>query len=69
MNKVTEGFVVQEYAEITHPVLGNIVACVKQRFVASDMVNWEDEDGNLVSCPKKYEYMPFDMVQPENKKG
>jgi len=59
-NKITIGFVVQEFDG-----KGNFV---KQEFIASDDVSFEDQRyGDLIDIkdlPKKgNEYSPFDMVQ------
>lgn len=44
--------------------------CIHQRFLESDEVNYETEDGddiNVVHMPLAgKEYFPFLMVQPEN---
>jgi len=64
INKITTGFVVQEFDEVTKK-------CVSQEFVAGDEVEWEALDGmpiddelvNVETLP----YQPFNMVQPDDK--
>jgi len=56
MNKTTYGFVTQRYD-------GN--KCVEQEFIASDQVDY-DEDDLLTPCEGgNEEYFPFNMEQPE----
>jgi hypothetical protein len=54
--KVTHGFVFQTYTGSR---------CTHQEFIASDDVQWEDEEGNCCGMPD-HEYQAFDMVQPSN---
>jgi len=64
INKITTGFVVQEFDEVTKK-------CVSQEFVAGDEVEWEALDGmpiddelvNVETLP----YQPFNMMQPNDK--
>ena len=61
-NKITVGFVCQEYKENQD---GEMV-CNHQYFVASDQVDREDKDGEPVEVDSSKEvYQPFSMVQPE----
>ncbi len=56
-NKITTGFVIQKYK-------GNIP--VSQEFIAGDQVDYEDLDGNPIDYnTDDEEYLPFEMVQPE----
>jgi len=60
-NKITTGFVVQEYEKDEY---GKFV-CVKQEFVASDEVNYENENGEPVEVDTTLDpYQSFEMVQP-----
>ena len=60
-NKITVGYVVQEYKEQNDKMV-----CSHQYFVAGDQVDREDKDGNKVDVDLTKEiYQPFDMVQPE----
>jgi hypothetical protein len=52
--KITEGYVVQTFADSGK--------CVRQEFVASDS-EYEDENGNPIH-PTNEQYQPYDMVQP-----
>ena len=59
-NKITVGFVVQEYKERN----GEMV-CNHQYFVAGDEVDREDKDGEPVEVDTSKEvYQLFEMVQP-----
>lgn len=61
--KITVGFVIQTFNKQGQ--------CVAQEFVAGDQVDYEDEDGNTLPhrvC-MKFEYQPFDMVQPVKSKS
>jgi len=52
--KVTTGFVVQTYEGSR---------CTHQEFIASDDVQWEDENGDCCNMPE-HDYQTLDMVQP-----
>jgi hypothetical protein len=54
--KITAGFVVQEYEE--HQ---NEHKCTDQYFIASDQVEWEDEEGDGIDAPD-HVYQPFSMT-------
>ena len=56
VKKITQGWVMQEYDL-------ELKRWVSQEFVASDDVQWEDEDGEHVDRPS-HSYLPFVMVQP-----
>lgn len=57
-NKITTGFVVQEYDDKGY--------CIGQHFVAGDIVDYEDSEGNSVDDREaKGGYQPFDMIQPD----
>ena len=58
MNKITSGFVVQEYDDSG--------TCVAQEFIAGDDVQWEDDDENPIEAPEHL-YQPFYMTQPPAK--
>ena len=62
VNKVTVGFVVQEF----DTDLGRFVS---QQFTAGDECDYEDKDGNpvestLLEVDGQEVYLPFEMVQP-----
>ena len=59
MNKVTVGFVVQDFD-------GETGICKSQEFIAGDDVSWEDDYGNSIKVPR-HEYFHFDMKQPIDK--
>ena len=61
-NKITTGFVVQEY---TTTIDGKHI-CTSQVFVAGDEVDREDTDTNEIVKidTTKEQYQPFDMKQP-----
>ena len=65
VRKITSGFVVQEYDT-------ELREWVSQEFVASDSVEWEDENGEYIDmgiAPKimfNTSYLPFVMVQPQD---
>jgi hypothetical protein len=54
-NKITAGFVIQEFDEQG--------TCIHQEFVAGDQVDYEMRDGETIPAPEPY--FPFDMLQPE----
>jgi len=61
LKKVTTGFVIQDFDEKTGK-------CVSQKFIAGNIVNWGNDSGDWgIDHPsdEKFEYFPFDMVQPE----
>jgi len=58
--KVTVGFVVQQFDKEGNPL--------SQEFVAGDEVSYEDAYGEPVDKKEK-EYLPFDMVQPEDEEA
>lgn len=60
-NKITTGFVVQEYRHIDGKHI-----CTNQVFVAGDEVDREDVDTNetMFVDTTKEQYQPFDMKQP-----
>jgi hypothetical protein len=57
VNKITTGFVVQQFDTDTR-------SFVSQEFVASDQVEFENQDGE--GAASFDEYLPFDMKQPVN---
>ena len=57
MNKITNGFVIQKYKD---------GECTEQEFIAGDECEWEDEGGNIIDEPSNAEYMPYNMVQPND---
>jgi hypothetical protein len=57
VRKITSGFVVQEYDT-------ELREWVSQEFVASDSVEWEDENGEYIDMVNT-SYLPFVMVQPQ----
>ena len=60
-NKITVGFVCQEYKEKNDKMV-----CSHQQFIAGDQVDREDKDGEPVEVDTSKEiYQPFEMVQPE----
>ncbi len=61
MKKITTGFMVQDY--------NHEGECISQEFIAADEVEWENKNGFPVEAPGNAMYQPFDMVQPEKKKG
>lgn len=56
MQKITVGYVVQEFCPKTRQYVG-------QEFIAGDEVSYENESGEFVDGWD--EYLPFDMVQPQ----
>jgi len=63
-NKITTGFVVQNYI-----TLGSNHICIGQEFVAGDEVDREDEYGSSIDHKidtTKENYQSFDMVNPNN---
>ena len=59
-NKITVGFVIQEYQQVN----GKYV-CSGQSFVAGDQVDYEDSNGEVIMIDTSQEtYYPFDMKQP-----
>ena len=63
LNKTTTGFVVQKFDSETG-------RCLSQEFVASDQVEWEDQEGNPIEDGQygidlEGLYWPLDMKQPE----
>lgn len=58
VKKITTGYVLQVY----DTKLGKFVS---QEFVASDIVDHEDLLGNPVEEDLVPDYLPFDMVQPQ----
>lgn len=62
INKITEGYVIQEFDTEKEKFVG-------QKFIASDNVNFEDNEGNPVSPEIKNkvltDYCPFEMIQPD----
>ena len=56
-NKITVGFVTQQYARNDK---GEFV-CVGQEFLAGDQIDYEDSDGNPIEKPD-YKYQPFNMA-------
>jgi hypothetical protein len=57
VRKITTGFVIQEYDV-------DAKEWISQEFVAGDLVDWEDENGESVDCFDDV-YLPFDMKQPD----
>lgn len=57
LNKITTGFVVQQYDTETKKF-------VSQEFIAGDEVVWE-ESGEQVDSPENNPYLYFHMIQPE----
>lgn len=55
--KITTGFVVQNYEKNK---AGEFV-CSSQEFIAGDQVDYEDENGNVIS-PPEHKYQQFKMV-------
>ena len=55
MNKITVGFVVQEYDENGK--------CISSEFIAGDQT-WEDDMGETIDEPDNAECFPLSMVQP-----
>ena len=55
--KITHGFVTQNFDDE-----GN---CLDQEFTFGDMVEYEDNEGNVIDSPDNEQYQPFHMVQPE----
>lgn len=53
--KITTGFVIQDFNDDGR--------CISQEFIASDDVQWEDENGDQCHAPE-HTYQMFDMVQP-----
>jgi hypothetical protein len=63
LNKTTTGFVVQKFDAETG-------RCVSQEFIASDQVEWEDQQGDRIEDGQygidlEGLYFPLDMKQPE----
>ena len=60
--KVTTGFVIQTFNKLGQ--------CIAQEFICGDQVDNEDEYGNPLPSKvyMKFEYQPYDMVQPKPKK-
>ena len=56
-NKITVGFVIQTFEENT---AGKFI-CTKQEFIASDQVDYEDQDGNPIT-PPEHPYQQFNMT-------
>ena len=64
-NKITSGFVIQEYEENED----GFFECVRQVFEAGDPVEYETFSGEPVEVDTDREvYQPFDMVQPEKER-
>lgn len=59
IKKITTGFVIQVYDTEKK-------SFVSQEFIAGDEVEVEDIEGNPVDDDMIPDYLPFDMVQPEN---
>ena len=57
MNKITQGFVVQTFDEETGK-------CTDQEFVAGDLCEWENGEGDIIDEPKNATYFPYHMAQP-----
>jgi hypothetical protein len=62
--KIAYGFVVQEFEK-----QGKKFVCTNQTFEASNEVDYEDNNGNVLDMDDLNEneegYFPFNMVQPE----
>jgi len=61
-NKITCGFVIQEYE-----VIDGVPTCISQEFVAGD-VDYLDKQGNEITGQVdtvNEVYQPFDMIQPK----
>ncbi|HBG27920.1 MAG: hypothetical protein A2Y10_16495 [Planctomycetes bacterium GWF2_41_51] len=56
--KITTGFVCQEFKK--NPA-GKFV-CTGQAFIAGSQVDYEDENGNLISPPPEHQYQQFKMI-------
>ena len=56
MNKITVGFVVQEYDENGK--------CISSEFIAGDQTTWENDMGETIDEPDNAECFPLSMVQP-----
>jgi len=56
-NKITTGFVVQQFDDDHNPI--------SQEFVAGDQVEYETLDGEPRIPEIDDPYFPFDMVQPK----
>tara|TARA_Y100000389_G_scaffold167099_1_gene172117 strand:+ start:325 stop:540 length:216 start_codon:yes stop_codon:yes gene_type:complete len=56
IKKITTGFVIQEYDAESGE-------WISQEFIAGDLVEWEDENGECVDSVDDA-YLPFDMIQP-----
>jgi hypothetical protein len=57
-NKITVGFVVQQYEKNDN---GELV-CVSQEFVAGDQVDYEDVNGEPLKEVPNHKYQPFNMT-------
>lgn len=57
VHKITPGFVIQVFDSESN-------SFISQSFVASDQVDYEDDEGNPTDVEVR-EYMSFDMVQPK----
>jgi len=56
-NKITVGFVIQSFEKDT----AGKFTCIRQEFIASDQVDYEDVDGNPIK-PPKHLYQQFNMT-------
>lgn len=54
--KITTGFVIQTFDDVGD--------CIEQEFVAGDVVEYEDDEGNPATPPVDEKYHPYCMVQP-----
>lgn len=61
INKITVGFVIQQYDDHTG-------RCIRQEFIAGDQVDYETIAGIPISPLDNENYQPFDMVQPLHNK-
>ncbi|MCD6436361.1 MAG: hypothetical protein J7L15_08275 [Clostridiales bacterium] len=62
-NKITLGYVIQEYA-----IINKVPTCISQNFVAGD-VDYEDMDGENITGKVdtlNEQYQVFDMIQPKH---
>lgn len=57
-NKITTGFVVQQYEKNTD---GEFV-CVGQEFIAGDQVDYEDVKGEPLGQVPEHKYQPYNMT-------
>ena len=62
--KTTVGFVQQTFEKDAD---GKLI-CTEQAFIAGDRCDYKDMNGEPLKDVPKYEYEPYEMVSPQNKR-